>query len=217
MSEKLTEAGRNNLRELCDKATPGDWWIDSHGRQLVAHNPFSSIFITHGEAMGPATRHPETGYLSHWPNDWDASYIVAVQPKVVRGLLDEIERLQADNQELKSAKHTIECRFEVSEDTLSCIRGCLRAAEGDIDQLKAENQRWRQNYEHLIEQHMPRTGHGCEEGWSRVVEARELSANNAELLDALKDALCALECSPVQYEHIMGKARRAIAKAMGEK
>ncbi|MFC8749730.1 hypothetical protein [Pseudomonas oryzihabitans] len=80
-----------------------------------------------------------------------------------------------------------------------------------------ERDRWQQNYEHLIEQHMPRTGHGCEEGWSRVVEARELSASNAELLDALKDALCALECSPVKYDHVMGKARRAIEKAMGEK
>lgn len=80
-----------------------------------------------------------------------------------------------------------------------------------------ERVRWQQNYEHLIEQHMPRTGHGCEEGWSRVVEARELSASNAELLDALKDALCALECSPVQYDHVMGKARRAIGKAMGDK
>lgn len=45
-----------------------------------------------------------------------------------------------------------------------------------------ERDRWQQNYEHLIEQHMPRTGYGCEEGWSRVVEARELQ----EQLDQLK-------------------------------
>lgn len=89
---------RKKLRELCDKATQGDWWIDSHGQQLVAHNPFSSIFITHGEAMGPATRHPETGYLSHWPNDWDATYIVSVQPKVVRRLLDEVDAANANHE-----------------------------------------------------------------------------------------------------------------------
>lgn len=89
---------RKKLHELCDKATKGDWWIYSHGRQLVAHNPFSSIFITHGEAMGPATRNPETGYLSHWPNDWDASYIVAVQPKVVRGLLDDFDAANANHE-----------------------------------------------------------------------------------------------------------------------
>lgn len=44
-----------------------------------------------------------------------------------------------------------------------------------------ERDRWQQNYEHLIEQHMPRTGHGCEEGWSRVVEARELQVENEGL------------------------------------
>jgi hypothetical protein len=40
--------------------------------------------------------------------------------------------------ELQPKKHSIECRLEVSQDTLSTIRGCLRAAESDIDQLKAE-------------------------------------------------------------------------------
>lgn len=54
------------------------------------------------------------------------------------------------------------------------------------DQLKVENARWQKNYEHLIEQHMPRTGHGCEEGWSRVVEARELQAENAELVNLMR-------------------------------
>lgn len=67
------------------------------------------------------------------------------------------------------------------------------------DQLKLDNSRWRQNYEHLIVQHMPRTGDGCQEGWSRVVEARELQAQvdqlkaeNAELLAALQQAQMAL-------------------------
>lgn len=48
--------------------------------------------------------------------------------------------LIAENEALRASKHTVECRFEVSEDTLETIRGCLRAAEGDIDQLKAENE-----------------------------------------------------------------------------
>nr|WP_314583530.1 hypothetical protein [uncultured Pseudomonas sp.] len=64
---------------------------------------------------------------------------------LIQQLRAEIEQLKAENTELKSAKHTIECRFEVSEDTLSCIRGCLRAAESDIDKLKAENAELRQD------------------------------------------------------------------------
>lgn len=56
--------------------------------------------------------------------------------EVALSLLAEIKKLEA-------AKHTVECRFEVSEDTLSTIRGCLREAESDIDQLKAENEKMR--------------------------------------------------------------------------
>lgn len=60
------------------------------------------------------------------------------------------------------------------------------------DQLKLDNARWRKNYEHLIVQHMPRTGDGCEKGWSRVVEARELQAEvdqlKAENAELLQDA-----------------------------
>lgn len=65
---------------------------------------------------------------------------VCANPATVLAMLAEIERLE-------SAKRTVECRFEVSEDTLSTIRGCLRAAEGDIDQLKAENEALRKDAE----------------------------------------------------------------------
>jgi hypothetical protein len=49
-----------------------------------------------------------------------------------------VEGLEADNERLRATKNTIECRFEVSEDTLKTIRGCLSLAESDIDALKAE-------------------------------------------------------------------------------
>ncbi|WP_278929605.1 hypothetical protein [Pseudomonas qingdaonensis] len=58
--------------------------------------------------------------------------------EVALSLLAEIKKLEA-------AKHTVECRFEVSEDTLSTIRGCLREAEIDIDQLKADNEALRKD------------------------------------------------------------------------
>lgn len=55
-------------------------------------------------------------------------------------LADGVLALLAEIEKLEAAKHTVECRFEVSADTLSTIRGCLREAESDIDQLKAENE-----------------------------------------------------------------------------
>lgn len=42
-----------------------------------------------------------------------------------------------------------------------------------------------------------------------------LIAAAPELLDALKDALCALEVCGKDYDYAMGKARAAIAKATG--
>lgn len=44
------------------------------------------------------------------------------------------------------------------------------------DQLRLELEQKCQAYDHLVEQHMPRTGDGCDAGWSRVVEANELQA-----------------------------------------
>jgi hypothetical protein len=60
---------------------------------------------------------------------WD-EFEAAANPAGVLALLAEI--------------HSLECRLEVSEDTLGVIRGCLKAAEGDIDRLKAENEALRE-------------------------------------------------------------------------
>ena len=97
-----------------------------------------------------------------------AEFYSELTPEVVMALLAEIERIGADrkacweefkvqgrqldqlkgeNKALQAGKRTVECRFEVSEDTLSTIRGCLRAAESDIDQLKAENEALRKDAE----------------------------------------------------------------------
>ncbi|MCS3467107.1 hypothetical protein M2401_000828 [Pseudomonas sp. JUb42] len=53
-------------------------------------------------------------------------------------LLGMVNDLIAERDALKASHKTIDCRFEVSEDTLKTIRGCLSSAESDIDALKAE-------------------------------------------------------------------------------
>lgn len=50
----------------------------------------------------------------------------------------EILELIAENERLQTDKNTVDCRFEVSRDTLEVIRGCLRQAESEIDQMKAQ-------------------------------------------------------------------------------
>ena len=88
------------LRELAEKATPGPWWIDSHGHRMSAGGGSETGFIA-SEKRGEAKRHPETGNLSHWPNDWDASFIAAANPATVLTLLDAYEALQAECEKLR--------------------------------------------------------------------------------------------------------------------
>ncbi len=90
----MTPEQRQTLRELASKATPGQWWIDSHGHRMSADDGMTTVFIA-SDHMGPATRHPETGNLSHWPNDWDASFIATANPANVLALLDRLEELEA--------------------------------------------------------------------------------------------------------------------------
>lgn len=82
------------MRELAQKATPGPWWIDSHGHNMTSHETFENIF-SHDNTGRPAVRHPETGNLSHWRNDWDASFIATFNPETVLKLLDKIDELAA--------------------------------------------------------------------------------------------------------------------------
>jgi hypothetical protein len=86
----------DKLKALALAATPGPWWIDSHGHCMVSMTAGrKTIFVTNSEAMGPAVRHADTGNLSHWRNDNDASYIAAASPDVVLALIAEVERLKA--------------------------------------------------------------------------------------------------------------------------
>lgn len=111
----------SELKQCADKATPGEWWIDSHGHALVAHTPEGTkIVFRTDDSMGPATRHAETGNLSHWPNDWDASYIVTAQPATVLALITEVESANS----------------RLHEVAVACA-----TAEQERDQLKAENER----------------------------------------------------------------------------
>jgi hypothetical protein len=96
-------------------------------------------------------------------HNWAANtaFVVAASPEAVLALIgkheraaddshrnreyfaDQVERcdkLKAENTALQAAITGIECRFEVSEDTLKVIRACLRSAEGDIDRMRAENE-----------------------------------------------------------------------------
>ncbi|EMI5460314.1 ead/Ea22-like family protein [Enterobacter roggenkampii] len=89
----MSNIDKRSLREAAEKATPGNWWIDSHGMAMVAHHNDNTmiVFVTDGEQMGKAIRHEDTGNLSHWRNDNDASFIAAANPATVLAVLDELD------------------------------------------------------------------------------------------------------------------------------
>jgi hypothetical protein len=87
----MSNIDKRALREAADKATKGKWWIDSHGHAMVAFvgNDVLDVFAT--DNTREAVRHEDTGNLSRWRNDNDATFIAEANPATVLALLDELE------------------------------------------------------------------------------------------------------------------------------
>ncbi|WP_295487974.1 ead/Ea22-like family protein [uncultured Pseudomonas sp.] len=187
---------RKQLRELCDKATPGPWQHERLG--IIQGGPMQTY--VNGAAMPQLFTSHGADFME--PGDYlaNADFVAAANPAAVLALLDEIERLNA----LVIERETVRIgqslqRHDDQEQMDELVALGIQQDKDEIARLKAENERWRQNYEHLIVQHMPRTGDGCQEGWSRVIEARELQAKvdqlkaeNAELRRIVSE--CATAC-----------------------
>lgn len=90
----MAKINYQSLREAAEKATPGNWWIDSHGQAMVSFidNEVLEVFVTDNKR--DAVRHEDTGNLSRWRNDNDATFIATANPATVLALLDELERNQ---------------------------------------------------------------------------------------------------------------------------
>ena len=91
----MSNIDKRVLREAAEKATPGNWWIDSHGQAMVSFtdNDVLEVFATNNKRA--AVRHEDTGNLSRWRNDNDATFIATADPATVLALLDELEAKDA--------------------------------------------------------------------------------------------------------------------------
>ena len=118
------------LREAAEKATPGNWWIDSHGQSMVSFidNEVLEVFTTDNKR--DAVRHEDTGNLSQWRNDNDATFIATADPATVLALLDELEA--ADNNLIDS-----ECHVAELEEALRDKQALLEASEKRIAELES--------------------------------------------------------------------------------
>ena len=93
----MTKINYQALREAAEKATPGNWWIDSHGQAMVSFidNEVLEVFVTDNKR--DAVRHEDTGNLSRWRNDNDATFIAKANPATVLALLDELDKWQQES------------------------------------------------------------------------------------------------------------------------
>ncbi|HEJ6446095.1 TPA: hypothetical protein SL854_003178 [Pseudomonas aeruginosa] len=138
------------LAELASKATPGPWWIDSHGHCMVSESQdHRTVFLTN-DGMGPATRHPETGNLSHWPNDWDASYIASADPTTILALIAEVENLRRFAAEAYQVLGALEAPENVLDNASDAAHGIPLRHETllpffaeEYEELRKDAERWR--------------------------------------------------------------------------
>ena len=134
----ITDEQLAELEQVAGKATKGEWWIDSHGHNMVSFTDGGTVPVFSAQDLvNPAVRHPETGNLSHWPNDWDASYIVTAQPRTIAALITRLRTAEAERDELrKDAERYRWLRasmWYVGPDTLEPTEG------GGIDGYANEN------------------------------------------------------------------------------
>lgn len=111
------------LRELAKAATPGTWCVDDRGGGwYLVKSPSRSCSLVR-ECCESCVEE-------------DARFIAAANPETVLALLDEVERLRAENEKLRAyAPHP----FDESLPTYASMVARLAEAEGEIDALRAEN------------------------------------------------------------------------------
>ena len=116
-NEQIEDNELKELKELASKATPGPWWIDSHGVHLISQETHETVFLLPCDPS-TAVRHKETGNLSNWRNDWDASYIATANPSVIQRLIKRLEAAEKEVANLIAEKYQIEFRLNVMKENI---------------------------------------------------------------------------------------------------
>lgn len=127
----------SELKMLAEKATPGPWHIDSHGMTMTSMESFKTVF--NHPTDRPSVRHEETGNLSNWRNDWDASYIASANPAAVLALIAEVELLKSNNADMILRNKILRERPDLKPDRIACHSSVV-SIQSDLLKLKQENE-----------------------------------------------------------------------------
>lgn len=157
----MSNIDKQALREAAEKATPGKWWIDSHGQAMVSFidNDVLEVFATDNKR--DAVRHEDTGNLSRWRNDNDATFIAAANPGTVLALLDELEAAEKRIAELERSETQL---IDERDNAESALNDAYKAVMGQapewsnwfsfadaIDEIELACGLWRNQTEDVIQ------------------------------------------------------------------
>jgi hypothetical protein len=119
MTARITKARRAELRRIADAATKGEWYIDE---------PKHADAPTRRVVRGSERINFATDIVCHPTADRDAAFIAASRTALPE-LLDEVDRLEADNERLRSA--ALEWQAAYSRITDEAARRALGEKEGE--------------------------------------------------------------------------------------
>ncbi|MEX0574106.1 ead/Ea22-like family protein, partial [Enterobacter cloacae subsp. cloacae] len=111
-----------------------------HGQAMVSFidNDVLEVFATDNKRA--AVRHEDTGNLSRWRNDNDATFIATADPATVLALLDELE---AAEKRIAEFSHHLQCAHAFIEHTEAFGHAasngilCCGDAQWNIDESKS--------------------------------------------------------------------------------
>ncbi|MCV0061493.1 ead/Ea22-like family protein [Pseudomonas aeruginosa] len=153
------------LKELAERATPGPWSCNRHW--AIVGGPI--LEFTNGAAQQQIAMACGQSWMHDEELRNNAEWIAAANPAAVLELIAEVERLRT--------------RLEIDErtpyDGIACRDETIKGLDEKCDRLKRQ-------VDMLINQHMPREPIPDMPGWSRVVDAERLVAENEVLRSALQ-------------------------------
>ncbi|MGT9674336.1 ead/Ea22-like family protein [Pseudomonas aeruginosa] len=153
------------LKELAERATPWPWSCNRHW--AIVGGPI--LEFTNGAAQQQIAMACGQSWMHDEELRNNAEWIAAANPAAVLELIAEVERLRT--------------RLEIDErtpyDGIACRDETIKGLDEKCDRLKRQ-------VDMLINQHMPREPIPDMPGWSRVVDAERLVAENEVLRSALQ-------------------------------
>lgn len=198
----MTQINYQALREAAEKATQGNWWIDSHGQAMVSFidNDVLEVFATDNKRS--AVRHEDTGNLSRWRNDNDATFIATADPATVLALLDELEAAEKLIDTLRQDKDKV---IDMSIERINKLLSRAESAEKRIAELEKSEEQLINERDHaesaLADMYFAATGDRPE--WSNCFSF-------SDAVDAVVDRIADLEAkqpSPIVPEGLVKAVR----------